>query len=111
MITPVLDELVWRTSTYSPNGSACVQVTWRKSSYSPNGDACVEIGWHKSTHSGNGSACVEVGWHKSSHSTNGSACVEVNHTPLTVAVRDSKYPAGPTLGFPTQVWSTFLTTV
>ncbi|GAB3475587.1 DUF397 domain-containing protein [Amycolatopsis cihanbeyliensis] len=39
--------IVWRTSSYSTNGSACVEVGWRTSSYSSNGSACVEIGWQE----------------------------------------------------------------
>lgn len=35
----------WRTSSYSSNGEACVEVApWRTSSYSPNGgENCVEV--------------------------------------------------------------------
>jgi uncharacterized protein DUF397 len=35
--------MAWRKSSFSSNGSACVEVAWRKSSFSSNGDACVEI--------------------------------------------------------------------
>jgi hypothetical protein len=35
-------------------------IVWRTSSYSGNGDACVEVGWRTSAHSGNGGGCVEV---------------------------------------------------
>jgi hypothetical protein len=35
--------MIWRKSSFSSNGSACVEVGWRKSSFSsPNGD-CVEV--------------------------------------------------------------------
>ena len=33
---------------------------WRKSSYSSNGTNCVEVAWQKSSHSSNGSSCVEL---------------------------------------------------
>jgi hypothetical protein len=32
----------WRKSSYSNNGTDCVEV-WRKSSYSDNGSDCVEV--------------------------------------------------------------------
>jgi hypothetical protein len=36
--------LSWRTSSYSGNGSNCVEVAaWRTSSYSGNGSNCVEV--------------------------------------------------------------------
>jgi hypothetical protein len=40
---PEPDGILWRTSSYSANGSACVEVGWRTSSYSGNGSACVEV--------------------------------------------------------------------
>ncbi len=43
MTAPEPDGIRWHTSSYSPNGGACVEVGWRTSSYSPNGDACVEV--------------------------------------------------------------------
>jgi hypothetical protein len=33
----------WRKSSYSSNGSACVEISWRKASYSSNGANCVEV--------------------------------------------------------------------
>ncbi|HEY1573683.1 MAG TPA: DUF397 domain-containing protein [Pseudonocardiaceae bacterium] len=36
-------DTAWRTSSYSSNGSNCVQVSWRKASYSSNGTSCVEL--------------------------------------------------------------------
>ena len=69
-------------------------VTWRKSSYSASG----------------GGNCVEVGlWKKASYSgSNGGACVEVTRTPeAVVAVRDSKDPDGPRLGFTPEQWRAF----
>ncbi len=52
-------------------------------------------------------------WRKSSYSNQeGGECVEVSdgHTDL-VPVRDSKTPNGPTLAFPHQAWTTFITGV
>ncbi|MEV6972621.1 DUF397 domain-containing protein [Kitasatospora sp. NPDC093806] len=51
-------------------------------------------------------------WFKSSHSDNGGACVEVAADyPGLVPVRDSKYPEGPALVFPTDAWRSFVTAV
>ncbi|MDT0268290.1 DUF397 domain-containing protein [Streptomyces sp. DSM 44915] len=51
-------------------------------------------------------------WTRSSHSAGQGACVEVRLPAQDrLAVRDSKAPAGPRLGFPTGSWSTFLDTV
>jgi hypothetical protein len=52
---------VWRKSSYSPDGSNCVEVAWRKSTFSPDINNCVEVGWRKSSYSPNSSDCVEVG--------------------------------------------------
>ena len=35
--------LRWRKSSFSSNGTNCVEVAWRKSSYSSNGSSCVEL--------------------------------------------------------------------
>jgi hypothetical protein len=43
MTAPEPDGIVWHTSSYSGEGSACVEVGWRTSSYSGSGSACVEI--------------------------------------------------------------------
>ena len=43
MTAPEPDGIVWRTSSYSPNGGDCVEVGWRTSSYSGNGGDCVEV--------------------------------------------------------------------
>ena len=46
MRVPKMDpsRLHWRTSSYSANGSSCVEVAgWRTSSYSANGSTCVEV--------------------------------------------------------------------
>ncbi|MGW1780406.1 DUF397 domain-containing protein [Streptomyces sp. NPDC002143] len=73
--------------------------TWRKSSYSSDqGGNCVE--------------CAPIGalaWRKSSHSGDqGGDCVEIAETPATVAVRDSKNPAGPVLVLQPAVFSKFV---
>jgi hypothetical protein len=85
---------------------------WRKSTRSANGgDSCVEVAlWRKSTRSGNdGDTCVEVAtWRKSTHSGNGgNTCVEVAPMDRVIAVRDSKDPDGPRLGFSPAVWGSF----
>ncbi|MFD7061921.1 DUF397 domain-containing protein [Streptomyces sp. NPDC059906] len=77
-------------------------VQWRKSSYSSDqGGECVE--------------CAPLGrlaWRKSSYSSDqGGDCVEVAE-PLThhatVAVRDSKTPAGPTLTLAPATFTAFV---
>ncbi|GLZ39764.1 DUF397 domain-containing protein [Actinokineospora sp. NBRC 105648] len=59
----------------------------------------------------NGSEPMEpagVVWRKSSFSTANGDCVEVAARPAEVAVRDSKFSAGPTLAFSTSDWRSFL---
>jgi hypothetical protein len=47
-------------------------------------------------------------WRKSSYSgANGGNCVEVAAATRTVAVRDSKDPDGPVLGFRPHTWARF----
>ncbi|MFF7166469.1 DUF397 domain-containing protein [Streptomyces sp. NPDC008086] len=75
-------------------------IQWRKSSYSGDeGGQCVEcattgsLTWTKSTHSGD---------------QNGS-CVEIAETPhTTIAIRDSKNPAGPILNLDPAAFTTFV---
>lgn len=51
-------------------------------------------------------------WTKSSYSNAQSACVEVKSpTVSALDVRDSKTPQGPTLAFPANAWSAFVTSV
>ncbi|KAB8164293.1 DUF397 domain-containing protein [Streptomyces sp. 3MP-14] len=48
-------------------------------------------------------------WTRSSHSAGQGACVEVRSPARDLlAVRDSKAPAGPRLGFPVGAWSAFV---
>jgi hypothetical protein len=48
-------------------------------------------------------------WRKSSYSGDqGGECVEIAEAPATVAVRDSKTPAGPILKVKPAAFSTFL---
>lgn len=54
-------------------------------------------------------ARASAGWRKSSHSGDEGACVEVAVIPGTVAVRDSKDPAGPALLLPPAAWAAFAT--
>jgi hypothetical protein len=75
--------------------------------------------WRKSTYSdGQGGQCVEVArfspaaWRKSTYSDGqGGNCVEVAGAAGVVAVRDSKDPAGPALGFAPARWRAFLAAV
>jgi hypothetical protein len=46
-------------------------------------------------------------WRKSSYSSGEANCVEVAGQPGTVAVRDSKDPHGPALGFTPAGWQAF----
>jgi hypothetical protein len=74
--------------------------------------------WRKSSYSGDqGGDCVEcaplgpLAWRKSSYSGDqGGNCVEIAETPCaaTIAVRDSKNPAGPTLTFDPAAFTTFI---
>jgi hypothetical protein len=50
----------------------------------------------------------QVRWHKSSHSSANGQCVEVAPVAGTIAVRDSKNPAGPELIFTRQAWVAFV---
>ena len=50
----------------------------------------------------------QVRGHKSSHSSANGQCVEVAPVSGTIAVRDSKNPAGPELIFTRQVWVAFV---
>ncbi|WP_067470174.1 DUF397 domain-containing protein [Actinomadura macra] len=50
-----------------------------------------------------------VSWRKSSHSTDtGGECVEVANLAPVVAVRDSKDPDGPALGFSRSAFTAFV---
>jgi hypothetical protein len=82
---------------------------WRKSSRSGGeGGNCVEVArftadqWRKSTRSGGqGGDCVEVA---------GAECGCGAHARV-IAVRDSKNPTGPALGFTPTEWAHFLAAV
>ncbi|MFE9026523.1 DUF397 domain-containing protein [Streptomyces iakyrus] len=106
------------------NNAIPAGIQWRKSSRSSDqGGQCVEcapIGalvWRRSTHSGDqGGQCVEcapigaLAWRKSEHSSDqGGDCVEIAETPhATVAIRDSKTPAGPILTLDPASFTTFV---
>ncbi|MEU8755242.1 DUF397 domain-containing protein [Streptomyces chartreusis] len=99
-------------------------IQWRKSSYSGDqGGNCVEcaplgsLAWRKSSRSGDQNGdCVECAttgsltWSKSTHSSDqGGECLEIAQTPhTTIAVRDSKNPAGPILTLDPAVFTTFV---
>jgi hypothetical protein len=75
-------------------------ILWRKSSYSGDqGGECVEcapigaLAWRASTYSGD----------------QGGQCLEVAETPhTTIAIRDSKNPAGPILTLDPATFTTFI---
>ncbi|WP_327428341.1 DUF397 domain-containing protein [Streptomyces sp. NBC_01236] len=76
-----------------------------------------EIQWRKSTYSGDqGGSCVEcaplgaLAWRKSTYSSDqGGECVEIAEAPCaTIAIRDSKTPAGPTLTLDPAAFTTFV---
>ncbi|MFD9567061.1 DUF397 domain-containing protein [Streptomyces sp. NPDC059994] len=51
----------------------------------------------------------ESAWRTSSYSNDGSGnCVSVAHLPTTVAVRDSKQPAGPAFQISPTAFTTFI---
>lgn len=100
---------VWRKSSYSGDtGGQCVGAavlygaTWRKSSRSTDtGGNCVEA-----------AALLGATWRKSSRSGNaGGECVEVAELVGLVAVRDSKNPEGPALGFTPGAFRAFVAAV
>jgi hypothetical protein len=77
----------------------------------------MESKWRKSSYSGDqGGNCVEcaplggLAWRKSSYSSDqGGQCVEIADTPCaTIAIRDSKTPAGPILTVDPAAFSTFV---
>lgn len=75
------------------------------------------IQWRKSSYSGDeGGQCVEcaplgpLAWRKSSHSSDqGGQCLEIAEAPhSTIAIRDSKNPAGPILNLDPATFTTFV---
>jgi uncharacterized protein DUF397 len=51
---------------------------------------------------------MNLQWRKATYSSgNGGNCIEVATADRTVAVRDSKNPDGPRLGFGPHVWKAF----
>ncbi|MCC3770794.1 DUF397 domain-containing protein [Streptomyces sp. UNOC14_S4] len=53
---------------------------------------------------------AECAWRKSSYSDGpGGSCVEVTDriSGVAIPIRDSKTPAGPALGVPTEAWADF----
>jgi hypothetical protein len=94
------------------------QAAWRTSSYSGQNGACVEVaivpGWRASSYSGQNGNCVEVAvvpaWHTSSYSGQNGSCVEVaRNLAEAVAVRDSKDRGGSVLAFSPEEWRAFTT--
>ncbi|QWB25925.1 MULTISPECIES: DUF397 domain-containing protein [Streptomyces] len=75
-------------------------IRWRKSSYSGDqGGNCVE--------------CAPIGalaWRASTYSSDqGGNCIEIAETPhTTIAIRDSKNPAGPILTLDPAAFTTFV---
>jgi hypothetical protein len=50
-------------------------------------------------------------WRKSSHSLANGDCVEIAELGHSVAVRNSRYPAGPVLQFPAERWREFIESI
>ncbi len=75
------------------------QAAWRTSSYSGQNGACVEVivvpAWRTSTYSGTNGSCVEV----------------ARNLPGVVAVRDSKDRDGPVLALAPDEWRAFTSSV
>lgn len=71
---------------------------WKKSSFSNNGGACVEV-----TH-----ASVRL---RNAGTGNGADCAGTARRRPAVAVRDSKDPDGPVLSFSAAAWHAFATSV
>ncbi|MFF4346400.1 DUF397 domain-containing protein [Streptomyces sp. NPDC001530] len=75
-------------------------IQWRKSSYSSDqGGECIEC-----------AALGPLAWRKSSYSSDqGGSCVEIAEAPnATIAIRDSKNPAGPILTLDPAAFTTFV---
>lgn len=51
---------------------------------------------------------TRVTWRKSTRSNGSGNCVEIAELTQSVAVRDSKDPTGPVLGFTQAEWQTFI---
>jgi hypothetical protein len=82
---------------------------WRKSSFSYNGTSCVEVGsWRKSSHSALAD-CLEAGnWKTSSRCAGNGSCVEASACCHGVAVRDTTDREGPVVKFSAEAWADFL---
>jgi hypothetical protein len=66
---------------------------WRTSSFTNGGNACVEIDWRKAAASNGCGMCVEMTWQSPARCTGNGTCVEVGRAvPGEVWVRDSKHP-------------------
>lgn len=53
---------------------------------------------------------THLAFRKSTYSGHGQDCVEVADLPCGTAIRDSKHPEAGHLSFPTEEWTSFLTT-
>lgn len=73
------------------------ELVFRKSSYSGQAPNCVEV------------AHIPSSFRKSSYSGQDQNCVEVADLPLGAALRDSKYPGLGHIPFPAAEWDAFLT--
>ncbi|MGW2372239.1 MULTISPECIES: DUF397 domain-containing protein [Kitasatospora] len=86
--------------TFHPNAAA-LNLTWRKSSRSNDSGNCVEFAMLEETPT----------FKKSSYSGGNQNCVEYALLPDAVAVRDSKNPSGPALGFGRAAHASFIRAV
>lgn len=71
------------------------RLEWRTSSFSSNGEACVEV-------------APTTGWRTSSYSGAGENCVDVAPSESHVYLRHSKHPTDGTIAFDLRAWSAFV---
>jgi hypothetical protein len=82
------------------------RVAWRTSSYSGNGSNCVEVGfWRTSIYSGNGSDCVEGAAVGGAEQAASGGVADIGRV---ILVRDSKDRDGGVLAVDEDEWRAFI---